>query len=112
MWKLLDASAGEWIGFLAALAGIVFLLWLALRVRSWFRGGEDPAETEQQMLTQMGNLYRQGDLTDEEYRSIKSRLVERLDGALREAGPAAVAPPSSVPHAAAESGHSNENATS
>ncbi len=31
------------------------------------------------MLTDIGDLHRGGDLTDEEYRSIKGRLLERLE---------------------------------
>ena len=38
----------------------------------------DPAETDRQMLTAVNELHSQGELSEEEYRSIKGRLVTRL----------------------------------
>lgn len=42
------------------------------------RDGEDNAAAEQMMLTQYTEMHRDGDLSEEEYRSIKGRLLERL----------------------------------
>lgn len=62
--------------------GLVLIVgvWLILKFRSRFEDGAGSASTENLMLSQIGDLKRQGDLTDEEYRSIKGRLVEKLDG--------------------------------
>lgn len=49
-----------------------------IRIRSRYRDNEDPAAAEQQMLAQIRDLHRQGDLSEDEYRSIKGRLVKRL----------------------------------
>jgi hypothetical protein len=71
VWKLIAASCGVFVCF--AIAG-----WLIIRIRSRYRGNEDPAVAEQQMLSQIRDLHRQGDLSEDEYRSIKGRLVKRL----------------------------------
>jgi hypothetical protein len=57
--------------------------WLILRIRARFRDREDPAVAGRRMLMQMGELHRQGGLSDEEYRSIKNRLGEPRDHSLR-----------------------------
>jgi hypothetical protein len=71
----------------------VFLLclgtaaWLIFRIRARFRDREDSAEDAQQMLLQLGELRREGGLSQEEYRSIKGRLTQRLDDSARRSGP-------------------------
>jgi hypothetical protein len=72
--------------------GILFLVlagaaWLILRLRARFRGSEDPAVEGRQMLMQMGELHRQGGLSEEEYRSIRSRLSGPIDDTTRGNGP-------------------------
>lgn len=73
LWKVLDASLAEWT-ILIVCVGV--LVWLVVRVRSWFREDEDPTASAHEMLLQFRDLRRQGDLSEEEYRSIKNRLVE------------------------------------
>jgi hypothetical protein len=58
-------------------------IWFALWLRARFRDSEDPAGIDHAMLSQIGDLHREGGLSDEEYRSIKGRLVERIDESLR-----------------------------
>jgi hypothetical protein len=58
---------------------------LTLRIRQRFHGNDDPAEVDHQMLLQIKELRREGDLTDEEFRSIKGRLVERIDDSFTQA---------------------------
>ncbi|MFK7818040.1 MAG: hypothetical protein AB8G99_04945 [Planctomycetaceae bacterium] len=79
LWKLMDASPKEWGWFVGGLAGLVVVLWAFARFIAWMRDDEDTTATEQLMLTEIGDLHRGGDLTDEEYRSIKGRLLERLE---------------------------------
>lgn len=79
MMKLLEGSPREWLWFLGGLAGLVVGLWLFSRLVAWMRDDEDPAAAEQMMLTEIGELHRDGDLSEEEYRSIKGRLLERLE---------------------------------
>jgi len=68
----LNSSILPWIGLVVAiliLAGVVH--WI--RTRYW--DGDGPADGSDLILHQMKNLNRQGDLTDEEYRSIKSQVT-------------------------------------
>ena len=78
--KLMQASLWEWIGIIVLTA---LAAWLIFRIRAWFRGGEDPAADDHGMLMQISELRRQGDLSEEEYRSIKGRLVQRIDATTR-----------------------------
>jgi uncharacterized membrane protein len=77
-WKLLNRSAWELFGLVVA---ILVLAWLIVKIRSWLTGDDDPAEGDHELLVSIRELNREGDLTDDEYRSIKSRLVERLRNA-------------------------------
>ena len=76
LWKLLDASIWQWIGLLVAL---MVLMGLIVRIRSLFREDEDSTAVDHQLLSQITDLHREGDLTADEYRSIKGRLVQKLD---------------------------------
>ena len=80
IWKLLEGSPREWLWFLSGLAGLCVVFWAFSKFLAWMRDDEDPAAAEQMMLTEISELHRGGDLTEEEYRSIKGRLLERLGG--------------------------------
>lgn len=75
-WNVLHESTWTWIGLAFA---IVVLVWLVVRIRAWIREDADPAEDAQQMLSEIREMYREGDVSQEEYRSIKRRLTERMD---------------------------------
>ena len=79
LWNLLNGSPREWAWFVGGLAGIAAVLWAFSRFAAWLRDDEDTAAVEQMMLTDINELHRGGDLSDEEYRSIKGRLLERLE---------------------------------
>lgn len=79
LWNLLDGSPVEWGWFVGGLAGLAAVLWAFTRFAAWVRDDEDTAATGQMMLTDINELHRGGDLSDEEYRSIKGRLLERLE---------------------------------
>jgi len=78
--KVFQASWMAWVGLFLLLA---VCAWLIQKVRSRFRDREDPAEEGRQLLMQMGELHRQGGLSDEEYRSIKSKLNATPDHSTR-----------------------------
>lgn len=69
-------------GLLVVCIGVA--VWLILRIRARFRDNDDPTADDHQLLLRVGDLRREGDLSDEEYRSIKGRLIQRIDGSLRE----------------------------
>lgn len=74
-WKLLNRSAWELFGLVLA---ILVMVWLIMQIRSWWTGDDDPAEGDHELLMSIRELNREGDLTDDEYRNIKGRLVERM----------------------------------
>jgi len=69
---------------LALVACLFAAAWAIVWIRSRYRDNEDVAEAEHQMLMQIRDLRREGDLSEEEFRSIKGRLIERIDEAVRQ----------------------------
>jgi hypothetical protein len=82
--KLMQVSWMAWFGLFALLA---VAAWLVLRIRARFRDRDDPTEGDHQMLMQMGELHRRGGLSDQEFRSIKSKLSGPVDHSMRGGGP-------------------------
>jgi uncharacterized membrane protein len=74
--RVLSESLWTWIGLIFALA---LLAWIISRVRAWYREDDDPAGNAREMLSEIREMYVEGDLSEEEFRSIKGRLTERLD---------------------------------
>ena len=84
LWKSLEGTPAEWGWFLGGLAGVLVLIWMIFKIVGVTREHEDPAEVREAMLSQIGELQRQGDLSDEEYRSIKNQLTEPEEGSKSE----------------------------
>ena len=76
LWDILNASLVEWI---VLVVSVVVLVWLIVRIRTRFREDEDLTACDHEMLLQFRDLRRQGDLTEEEFRSIKNRLLQTTD---------------------------------
>jgi len=72
---------------IAFLLLLVLAAWLIFRIRARFRDRADSTADDQQMLLQLGDLRREGDLSEEEYRSIKGKLTLRTDDPARRTGP-------------------------
>jgi len=81
LWSVLNFSVYE---VLALIAAISVSIWLIFWIRVRFWDHEDPEAVDHQMLLKIGDLLREGDLSEAEYRSIKSRLVERIDDACQQ----------------------------
>lgn len=64
----------QWIGLGIAIS---VLIWVAVRIRAYFRDEADEADDKHRLLQQFRELHTEGELTEEEYRKLKSRL--RLD---------------------------------
>ena len=78
-WKLLDRSVDQYVwGFFGLILAILVMVWLIMQIRAWLTEDDDPAASDHQLLASIRDLNREGDLTDDEYRSIKSQLVHRL----------------------------------
>lgn len=72
------------VGAIGLLAFVIYL------IRSWLRDNDGPAASDHQLLAGYREMNLQGELTDEEYRIIKSRLASRLGPTARPAeGPPA-----------------------
>lgn len=78
LWESLEGSPQDWLSFAIGLVVVTAVVWLAIRFFARLRGGDDPAVVEHQMLNQMREMHRQGNLDENEYRSIKVRLADRL----------------------------------
>ena len=79
--EVLFASVWTWIGLVVA---ILCLVWIVVRVRAWFREDEDRAEDALRLLSEIQEMYEEGDLSEEEFRSIKGRLTKQRDRASSE----------------------------
>ncbi len=73
----------SWYWWVILFAVVALAVWLLFRIRARFRGHEDPAEDDHRLLMQIGEMHREGGLSEEEFRSIKSRLIEPLDHSTR-----------------------------
>ncbi|MCA8996554.1 MAG: hypothetical protein KDA80_06210 [Planctomycetaceae bacterium] len=67
---LLNSTVILWIGLAVALFALAIVI---KRIRSRYRDGDDPADEPEEIIRQMEEMHRRGDLTEEEIRSIKSR---------------------------------------
>jgi hypothetical protein len=65
-------TPGTLVGVVIA-AGVS--IWVVMRLRAWFREDAGRADDKLEMLTQFRDLHQQGELTEDEYRLIKSRLA-------------------------------------
>lgn len=77
--KLLQLPNVGWWQFLFASACLVVLIWAILRLIARVNEDVDPAEADREMLQRLNELRREGDLTEDEFRSIKSQIVGRLN---------------------------------
>ena len=68
----------SWLIFAVVLITLIVFIWLISRLVTRATEDSDPAEVDRQMLTAINDLHRKGDLSGEEFRSIKGQLVERL----------------------------------
>ncbi len=80
-------SATFWTG-LALLVLVIVLIRLIMWIKASLREDDDPSSIDHQMLVEITEMQRQGEITEAEYRSIKGRLVDRLkkegEGSIRE----------------------------
>jgi len=74
----LELPVDSWLFFTIVLVLLVLFIWAVTRLTTAGTEDIDPAEVDRQMLTAVSELRSRGELTNEEFRSIKGRLVERL----------------------------------
>ena len=62
----------------ATVAAIGILAFAVYVIRSWLRDNDGPAASEHLLLAEYRELNRRGELSDEEFRIIKSRMASRI----------------------------------
>ena len=63
------------VGVVVVAIGVLVVI--ALKVRAWYREDSDDAASQDDLLLQFRDLHRQGGLSEDEYRSIKGRLLNQ-----------------------------------
>ncbi len=75
--KLLkDLFGGYVLEWVLAVFIVSFLIWLIVWIVGRFRENEDRHVDASELLLQFSEMRREGDLTDDEFRSIKKRLID------------------------------------
>lgn len=74
--RILEDTLWHWTGLVV---GVIVMIVAVVMIRGWLRDDDDPAHEDQQMLRQIAELQRRGELSGEEYRSIKGRIIGRMD---------------------------------
>ena len=77
-WKLLQLPDISWVPLLIAAACLIVVVWAIVRLVSRVNEDVDPAEADREMLMALNDLRREGDLTEDEFRSIKGQITGRL----------------------------------
>lgn len=72
IWRLLTEGAGS---YAATIVSVGVLVATAFWLRSWYQDDSDPAGEPLDLLLHFKELKRQGDLTEDEYRSISGHLT-------------------------------------
>jgi hypothetical protein len=76
LFDFFQESYLQWIGLGIAIS---FLIWGALRIRAHFRDESDESIDNHLLLQQFRELRSQGDLSEEEFRKLKSQINAESD---------------------------------
>ena len=82
---------------------LAVLGWLVWRFRAWWREDANDAGTEHEILARYRELHLRGELSEEEYRSIKRQMAARLG--MTPDPSRSIRPRMARPATAADSGH-------
>ena len=77
-WKLLQLPDVSWLPLLIAATCMIVVVWVVVHLVSRVNEDVDPAEADREMLQALNDLRREGDLTEDEFRSIKGQITGRL----------------------------------
>lgn len=72
-------SLSAWAPLLIAAIILILLIWAILHFLSKMNEDVDPADADRQMLQALRDLRREGDLSEDEFRSIRGKLATRLN---------------------------------
>jgi hypothetical protein len=89
---MLLAATRTWADFTNRLPGFwellgmtfvtALLIWGIFRLKAWFRDDDDPAAAERQLLLQLNEMTREGELSEDEYRLLKRKLGSTVAGSM------------------------------
>jgi hypothetical protein len=79
VWKMLHLPDISWLELLGAAGCLVVVIWSILRFVSRVNEDVDPAEADKEMLQALIDLRREGQVSEDEFRSIKGQIVSRLN---------------------------------
>jgi len=79
-WEVVRRTTLAALSLIVAISVAILLIHL---IRTRYRDNNDPTADETQMLLHVRELRREGDLSEDEYRSIKGRLAKRIDDSMR-----------------------------
>jgi len=81
MWEFLGSDTVRLVVYLAAAAALAVVgFYVVLKVRASLQ--DDPPETSE-LISKFRELHSRGGLSDEEYRTVKSKLGAQLQGELK-----------------------------
>ena len=75
-----DALSKALIPILATVTAVGVLTVAIYLIRSWLRENDGPAASDCELLADYREMHRRGELSDEEFRIIKSRMAPRIKG--------------------------------
>jgi hypothetical protein len=75
-----DALSKALIPIATTVTAIGLLAVAVYLLRSWLRDNDGPAASSHELLADYREMHRRGELSDEEFRSIKSRMAPRIKG--------------------------------
>lgn len=75
-WELLEETSISWVLLIGV---IIVAAVLIVRIKARYCGRADSEADPHQLLMQMGEMHREGELSEEEFRSIKGRLLSRTN---------------------------------
>ena len=71
-----NRPAGEILSWVIVVLFVVALLpWAVIRIRAWYFEDDDTSEYRDEMLIQIRDSHREGNISDEEFRKIKGQLL-------------------------------------
>ena len=68
---------GGWIYFAVAAVVLVFLFAIVLKIKEWLRPKGLAENSAENLLLQFRDLHRQGDLSADEYKTIREQLTKK-----------------------------------
>ncbi len=80
MYNASEALARALIPVGSTVTAIAVLAVAIYVVRSWLRENDGPAASDHELLAEYREMNRRGELSDEEFRIIKCRMVPRIKG--------------------------------